>query len=651
MTNGQPNTLLKHIHKLVAAQAFRNLSDRALLDSWIVRRDEAAFAALVERHGSMILAVCRRVLRRLHDAEDACQATFLVLARKAGSIRKKDSLSSWLHGVAFRVASDLKKRDARKQNEGKSIDEVPGGDTVSEVTWQEAQVVLDEELNRLPESYRAPLVLCYLEGRARDEAAQQLGWNARTLRSRLERGRELLRSRLLRRGIAPSIALLSAVFAETASATMPATLSLSTVKAATSVATEGFASVGLISTKVAALTEGVIKAMCLTKLKTAAVVVLAVMLASTGVGTLTYRTLAGDQPSGTPAASTGQTPAAADAARIPKLIDQLGSATFADRERAAKELDKIGVPALDALRKAARDADLERKRRAEELVQKIEKRTLEATLLAPTRVHLVYKDTPLAEAVTDFHKQSGYAVALSDPEGKLKGRTVTLDTGDVTFWQAFDQFCRKSGLIESPPQPAEAADRGELPPLPYPRLPGQHADQQQGAVRPGGAARKGSGIILTDGKPVQMPTDDSTAVRVRAKVGVKIANGSEFLLTVQITPEPKLHRVEIAAVRIKRAIDNTGQSLEPVLGGNDLAAPPVKEEPLPPLPYPRSPSGPAGSVRHDPGLVRLKSGITAATSLSELSGTITLRVLQGPGSASKVVTLDMPFTLKNVSLP
>jgi len=113
MTNGQSTTLLSSVRKLVAAQSLRTVSDRQLLERFRACQDEAAFAALVRRHGSMILGVCRRVLRNEQDAEDACQATFLVLARKAGSIHKKDSLGSWLHGVAFRVASDLKRRRAR----------------------------------------------------------------------------------------------------------------------------------------------------------------------------------------------------------------------------------------------------------------------------------------------------------------------------------------------------------------------------------------------------------------------------------------------------------------------------------------------------------------------------------------------------------
>src|SRR5687768_14142565 len=113
MTNGRPTTLMKQVRRLVAVQVYRDLGDAQLLDQFRDQRDEAAFAALMERHGAMVLGVCLRVLANHHDAEDACQATFLVLARKADSVRKRDSLGSWLHGTAFRIAADMKKRLAR----------------------------------------------------------------------------------------------------------------------------------------------------------------------------------------------------------------------------------------------------------------------------------------------------------------------------------------------------------------------------------------------------------------------------------------------------------------------------------------------------------------------------------------------------------
>ena len=150
-------------------------------------------AILMERHGAMVLGVCRRVLGNHHDAEDACQATFLVLARKSSSIRKKGALSSWLHGVAFRIASDLKKRLTRRGSPDTKRKPSSAMATDIDVSWREVQCILDEELARLPENYRLPVVLCCLEGKARDEAAQQLGWSTASFRGRLDRGREMLR--------------------------------------------------------------------------------------------------------------------------------------------------------------------------------------------------------------------------------------------------------------------------------------------------------------------------------------------------------------------------------------------------------------------------------------------------------------------------
>src|SRR5262249_17870915 len=137
---------------------------------------------------------------------------------------------------------------------------------------------------------------------------------------------------------------------------------------------------------------------------------------------------------------------------IAALVKKLGSGRFAEREKAQKELDKIGVPALEALRKAAQSTDPETARRAGELVAKFEKHALASKVLAAKRVHLKYKDTPLPEAIKDIQKQTGYNIALHDPEGKLKERKVTLDTGMTTFWQAFDQFCEKVGLVEATAQ-------------------------------------------------------------------------------------------------------------------------------------------------------------------------------------------------------
>lgn len=199
-------TAVRRIRSLTAPVS-TNLPDRELLQRFLKSRDEAAFAGLVERHGPAVLGVCRSVLNHQHDAEDAFQATFLVLSRRAASIQKHGSVGCWLHGVAFRVASKLKTRLA-KQKRSTLVTEVsvqPNDD----VSWGEIRRILDEEVNRLPEALRLPVLLCYFEGKTRDEAAETLGWKLTTLRGRLEDGRDRLRIRLARRGVELSSALLA----------------------------------------------------------------------------------------------------------------------------------------------------------------------------------------------------------------------------------------------------------------------------------------------------------------------------------------------------------------------------------------------------------------------------------------------------------
>src|SRR5579871_2674908 len=232
MPNRQLDSVLQHIRKLVAAETTGTLPDRELLERFIHHGDEAAFAILVRRYGPMVLGVCRRVLGQVHDAEDACQATFLVLARKATSIRRKDSIGSWLHGVAYRAAANLKRDTARRHAHETRLVKLPEVEP-ADITWREVRVVLEEELQRLPKRFQAPLLLCYLEGKTRDEAARALGWSLGTVRGRLERGRELLRLRLTRRGLTLSTALLASLLTENAVAgTLPATLVVRIVKAA-----------------------------------------------------------------------------------------------------------------------------------------------------------------------------------------------------------------------------------------------------------------------------------------------------------------------------------------------------------------------------------------------------------------------------------
>jgi RNA polymerase sigma factor (sigma-70 family) len=196
-------------------------SDPELLERFTRTGDEAAFAALVRRHHPMVLGVCRRVLHHAQDAEDACQAVFLVLARKAASVRGREALAGWLYRVASRVAT--KARAAKRLSP--APEDLPGpDDTARDVSWREALAVLDEELVRLPAAYRAALVLCYLEGRTQDEAARQLGWTVGTLRGQLERAREKLRARMLRRGVSLPAALFGVALGGAATSTASATV-------------------------------------------------------------------------------------------------------------------------------------------------------------------------------------------------------------------------------------------------------------------------------------------------------------------------------------------------------------------------------------------------------------------------------------------
>lgn len=197
--------------------------DLELLRRFVRHRDETAFATLVDRHATMVLRVCRRVLGNCPDVEDAFQATFLVLVRKAGSLCWRQSIANWLYGVAYRVSSDARKQNRRREQRERKIQLELPRDPLSQITVREAQEIVDAEVARLSDKYRAPIVLCYLEGATRDEAAWQLGVSPATLKRRLERGRKLLASRLDRRGLALSVALLIAALTEsTAEAFAPA---------------------------------------------------------------------------------------------------------------------------------------------------------------------------------------------------------------------------------------------------------------------------------------------------------------------------------------------------------------------------------------------------------------------------------------------
>lgn len=297
MANGQLDVVLRHIRKMVP-DAIQDGTDQELLSRFATHHEEAVFEALMQRHGPMVLGLCQRLLGHHQDAEDVFQATFLVLARKAKSIRRQASLGSWLYGVAYRLALKLKASAARRRVRERRVADMMAttgirgqGSGVSQesgISWSDLRPVLDEELSRLPVKYRAPIILCYLEGKTNVEAGRLLGWPAGSMSKRLARGRELLRSRLTRRGLALSTTALAAMLTENAHAAVPAALWQTSLKAAV-MAGAGHALTGVVSTQVGSLVHGVMHTMFMTKMKIAFCLVLGLgLLALTGK--LTFQT-------------------------------------------------------------------------------------------------------------------------------------------------------------------------------------------------------------------------------------------------------------------------------------------------------------------------------------------------------------------------
>lgn len=311
MAQLQGASLLRQIRKVVAAQCPSRQSDAHLVQHFLASRDEAAFVALTQRHGSMVLGVCRNVLHHQQDAEDVFQAVFLVLARKAHTIRKHQSLSSWLHGVAYRLALKAKaRRNRRLHLEHAMANQLPTS-MANDITVRELGVILHAELQRLPEAFRAPLLLSYWEGKTRDEAADQLGMTANTFKKRLERARNLLGARLARRGIAPSVAMLAMLLSDNGvKAAISSVLIQNTAKAALAYAAGTLATGGATASALA-LAEGAIRAMTMTKWVTTILLTVFLSGLGTSLGMTGYQALHG-QHSSAPVltvASEGQLPA------------------------------------------------------------------------------------------------------------------------------------------------------------------------------------------------------------------------------------------------------------------------------------------------------------------------------------------------------
>jgi RNA polymerase sigma factor (sigma-70 family) len=353
------NRLLDHIRRLVEEP----LSDADLLGRFIERREETAFATLLKRHGPMVLGVCRRILGNPHDAEDAFQATFLVLARRASSVRPREAVGNWLYGVAYRTALEARAKSKRRCAREKQVEEMPEPEMREPSDCHDLLSLLDREVHRLPDKYRLPVVLCDLEGRSRKEVARQLAIPEGTLSSRLATAHKKLAWRLTRFGVSVSCSSLAMLLAENAaSACVPPSLFVATTKAAMLLAAGTAAGV---SATVISLTEGVLRTMFIAKLKTATVLLCGVAALGLGTGGLWYqaRVVASDSP------RPGQ-----------KLV-----AVQADDEAARQEEARAREKSLRAeVEKARREAEMQRdraeadRRRAEEALRALKEQLAKA---------------------------------------------------------------------------------------------------------------------------------------------------------------------------------------------------------------------------------------------------------------------------------
>jgi RNA polymerase sigma factor (sigma-70 family) len=262
MPTGHANRLMPSLRRVVLVRHTADLSDGQLLAAFIGDKDGDAFAALVRRHGAMVLGVCRRVVGDAHTAEDAFQAVFVVLARRAASVRPREGVGNWLYGVAFRTAIKARSVLARRRSREKQVEVMPEPPAPAPAdVWSDLQPILDDELARLPDKLRLPVVLCDLEGRPQREVAKHLGVPPATLATRLATARRTLAKRLGKRGVALSGGALAGVLCSNAGAmAVSHRLADGVVRAAEAVAAgEGVAA--LVSAQAVQLSEGVLRIM------------------------------------------------------------------------------------------------------------------------------------------------------------------------------------------------------------------------------------------------------------------------------------------------------------------------------------------------------------------------------------------------------
>jgi RNA polymerase sigma factor (sigma-70 family) len=435
--------LFCQLERLFAQGTASGLTEGELLERFVSRRDEAAFEALVARHGPMVLRVCRHLLRDSNDVDDAFQATFLVLVKKASTVRRCELLGNWLYGVAFRVASRARALAARRTARFVSGDDVVENLTAAvcrddggldPTTLLDQSPWLHQEVSHLPDKYRTPIVLCYFEGLTHDEAASRLGWPLGTVKGRLARARELLRRRLTRRGVTLSTAALASQLAiSDGHAAVPAALQLATLTAARALTGHvgaSLAATSVISIPVSALVEGALQAMFANQVKTIALPLLLVagtVVTGVAVGAAQLGGGAGGRNRDAPSQTISQAKAkaqrhppgpqpAAPAKVSPELVQELNhAATLFDRLLSAlrdpnvediDRLDQWSALTLQAQQRlsnaradrlAAAEAHRDRVRKLHEVISNLPSSDMNEGFLKLTSIKLNEADHVLAE--------------------------------------------------------------------------------------------------------------------------------------------------------------------------------------------------------------------------------------------------------------
>jgi RNA polymerase sigma factor (sigma-70 family) len=346
-------TVYQQIDRLYRDGTLAGLDDAQLLERYLTERDEAAFETLVNLHGPMVLGVCRRVLRDPKDIEDAFQATFLVLVRKAPAIRDRELLANWLYGVAFRVASRTRSNLLRRRDREVGIANLEAPVDAESTDLAELGPVLDRELNRLPHKYRSALVSCYLGCQTHEQAARALRCPVGTVRSRLARGRDMLKTRLTRLGYAPS----AAVFGPAAGVpgrllmeTVPPALVSATVRAGLAIGSNQTFQTGAVAASVLALTQGALTTMKLAQLKWIALATLTTTFSAGGVIAVCYASAQAPQQKGAPAveAQPGVVATPVPAQRPDVAEKAAPTGADANRDTGAGTLTQPSIRAIEA---------------------------------------------------------------------------------------------------------------------------------------------------------------------------------------------------------------------------------------------------------------------------------------------------------------